>query len=189
MHLSPDKAKRLAQAIADALPRDDDIRQLAEYLGAARQIETGTYDDMLSQIIGWVASRDKVRDLVLSASEMNSDNVMLRQISEDLCSFATTVSIAASPVRAELKVLSSMAEMPVVSKILFHSRGPLEEARRRLQQVRLYKGVHDILHDIQEECFEQLELELRAFCEDFVGRRHSDEFDQIESTVRSRLGH
>lgn len=187
MHLPPDRVKRLADAIADALPREEDIRQLAEDVGAGRAIATGTYDDMLNRIIGWAASRDKINVLVQGAREINSDNEMLRRTGEEICKLTTTIITSAAPIRAGLQVLTSMAEMPAVSIILSNSRGRLEEARRRLQQVRVYKDVHDVLHDIQKECFEQLELELRVCSDDTAGVQNCNAVGQTEEDARSSL--
>lgn len=113
--------------------------------------------DNVRELIEYLARRERIVELIEVCREKRpfadwDDLLIIAQTNPEVFKTDAITSADSQRLGQGLAALSSLANMPLVRKEIFHFQDDFKEAREKIQIIRAFKQIHDAMQEV-ERCY------------------------------------
>lgn len=158
MELDGKGREELQKALMAAYPSDILLAQFTDYkfdLTLAAIAGAGPLNDVVYRLITWARAEGRLEELILKALEDKPHN---RELQEFAARYSPSPAVR---VNESLNALVRLVRLPEVQEALAGYRTDLRRASRQIAEMKSYKELHNLLHDLLVFCYNPIMLSIR----------------------------
>lgn len=158
MELNGKGREELQKALLAAFPTHNELAQFVDFkfdLSLGTIAGDGAMNEVVYRLMSWARAEGRLEELAVKAREHKLHNPELRAFAEQY--FPTP----AAKVNVTLNALVRLVQLPEVQEALVGSRADLRTASRQIIEMKNYKELHNLLHDLLVFCYNPVMLSLR----------------------------